>query len=114
MKTKGEIRGTLKCNEKYKADPREVKLQKILNKEGGEDLEDGVFPIIYTNKKDGVLPEYDIRTDRFEVALDAIDKMNRVTMSEELKRMENTTNKGLKNDEGSGTENANAPVAGQS
>lgn len=39
-------------------------------------MDDGVFPTIYTEKKDGVLPEYDIRTDRFEVALDAMDKIN--------------------------------------
>ena len=29
-----------------------------------------------TEKKDGVQPEYDIRTDRFEVAIDALDKIN--------------------------------------
>lgn len=59
----------------YQADPREVKLRKILNGESNN-LEDGVFPTIYTEKKDGVQPEYDIRTDRFEVAIDAIDKIN--------------------------------------
>lgn len=59
----------------YQADPREVKLRKIINGES-DNMEDGVFPTIYTEKKDGVLPEYDIRTDRFEVAVDAIDKIN--------------------------------------
>lgn len=39
-------------------------------------MEDGVFPTIYTEKKDGVQPEFDIRTDRFEVAIDAMDKIN--------------------------------------
>lgn len=33
-------------------------------------------PIIYTDSKDGVLPQYDPRTDRQEIALDAIDKYN--------------------------------------
>lgn len=59
----------------YQAEPREVKLRKIINGESSN-MEDGVFPTIYTEKKDGVLPEYDIRTDRFEVAIDAIDKIN--------------------------------------
>ena len=59
----------------YQAEPREVKLRKIINGEASS-MEDGVFPTIYTEKKDGVLPEYDIRTDRFEVAIDAIDKIN--------------------------------------
>lgn len=59
----------------YQADPREVKLRRIINGESN-DMEDGVFPTIYTEKKDGVQPEFDIRTDRFEVAIDAIDKIN--------------------------------------
>ena len=59
----------------YQAEPREVKLRKIISGESN-DMEDGVFPTIYTEKKDGVRPEYDIRTDRFEIAIDAIDKIN--------------------------------------
>lgn len=59
----------------YQAEPREVKLRKIISGESSN-MEDGVFPTIYTEKKDGVLPEYDIRTDRFEVAIDAMDKIN--------------------------------------
>lgn len=34
-------------------------------------------PMIYTEKADGVRPEYDIRTDRFELALEAIDKVQK-------------------------------------
>lgn len=59
----------------YEAEPREVKLRKIISGEASN-MEDGVFPTIYTEKKDGVRPEYDIRTDRFEVAINAIDKIN--------------------------------------
>lgn len=59
----------------YQAEPREVKLRKIVNGEANN-MEDGVFPTIYTEKKDGVQPEYDIRTDRFEIAIDAMDKIN--------------------------------------
>lgn len=62
----------------YEAEPREVKLRKIISGEASN-MEDGVFPTIYTEKKDGVRPEYDIRTDRFEVAIDAIDKINQST-----------------------------------
>lgn len=65
----------------YQAEPREVKLRKIINGEANN-MEDGVFPTIYTEKKDGVLPEYDIRTDRFEVAVDAIDKINKSAASQ--------------------------------
>lgn len=65
----------------YEAEPREVKLRKIISGEASN-MEDGVFPTIYTEKKDGVLPEYDIRTDRFEVAIDAIDKINQSAASQ--------------------------------
>lgn len=65
----------------YQAEPREVKLRKIISGESSN-MEDGVFPTIYTEKKDGVQPEFDIRTDRFEVAIDAIDKINQSAASQ--------------------------------
>lgn len=76
MKTARNRKGWINNpNLTYQADPREVKLRKIISGESNN-MEDGVFPTIYTEKKDGVLPEYDIRTDRFEVAIDAFDKIN--------------------------------------
>lgn len=76
MKTTRSRRGYINDpNLTYQAEPREVKLRKIINGESNN-MEDGVFPTIYTEKKDGVQPEFDIRTDRFEVAIDAIDKIN--------------------------------------
>lgn len=65
----------------YEAEPREVKLRKIISGESNN-MEDGVFPTIYTEKKDGVLPEYDIRTDRFEVAIEAMDKINQSAVNQ--------------------------------
>lgn len=77
MKTAKSRKGCIdNPNLTYQAEPREVKLRKIISGESS-DMEDGVFPTIYTEKKDGVQPEFDIRTDRFEVAIDAIDKINR-------------------------------------
>lgn len=76
MKTARNRRGCINDpNLTYQADPREVKLRKIINGEANN-MEDGVFPTIYTEKKDGVKPEFDIRTDRFEIAIDAMDKIN--------------------------------------
>ena len=48
---------------------------KTLIVNNGEPITDGA-PIIYTERKDGVLPEYDIRTDRWDIAIDAMDKIN--------------------------------------
>ena len=76
MKTARSRRGCINDpNLTYQAEPREVKLRKIISGEANN-MEDGVFPTIYTEKKDGVQPEFDIRTDRFEVAIAAIDKIN--------------------------------------
>lgn len=41
--------------------------------ESKEPITDGA-PILYTERKDGVLPAYDIRTDRWEIAQEAMDK----------------------------------------
>ena len=40
-----------------------------------EPITDGA-PIIFTEKKDGVRPEYNIRTDRWDIALDAMNKID--------------------------------------
>lgn len=85
MKTAKNRKGCINNpNLTYQAEPREVKLRKIINGESNS-MEDGVFPTIYTEKKDGVLPEYDIRTDRFEVAIDAMDKINQYKASQVAK-----------------------------
>lgn len=82
MKTARSRRGCInEPNLTYQAEPREVKLRKIISGEANN-MEDGVFPTIYTEKKDGVQPEFDIRTDRFEIAIDAMDKINQSTANQ--------------------------------
>lgn len=34
-------------------------------------------PLIYTPRKDGVVAAYDIRTDKWDIALEAMEKVNR-------------------------------------
>ena len=50
----------------------EEKVRRIT--ENGEPIEDGA-PIIYTERKDGVNPAYDIRTDRWEIAQNAMEQV---------------------------------------
>lgn len=45
----------------------------------------GTAELIYTKKRDGVLPAYDPRTDRFDNAIEAI---NNITMAAMAKRQE--------------------------
>lgn len=65
-------RTTLSKNTSYQGETLEKKINRIVNNK--EPIKDGA-PIIYTERKDGVMPQYDIRTDRFEIALDATDKI---------------------------------------
>lgn len=64
-------KSTLKVNESYPANTIEIKLERMMN--NGEPIGDGAS-IQYTERKDGVHPLMDIRTDRFEIAVDARDK----------------------------------------
>lgn len=52
----------------------EMKVVRLL--ENKEPIDDG-SPIIYTDRKDGVDPAYNIRTDRFEIAAGIMDKIQR-------------------------------------
>ena len=56
----------------------EQKVERLLSNK--EPIKDGA-PLVYTDKKDGVLPAYDIRTDRFEVAADAMDLVNKAKIA---------------------------------
>lgn len=58
----------------YDAESLEQKVRRILNNK--EPIKDGA-PLIYTERKDGVQPSYNIRTDRWDVAIDAMDKVAR-------------------------------------
>ena len=64
----------LSINQSYIGERLEEKIERILSNK--EPINDGA-PIIYTERKDGVLPEYNPRTDRFEIAVDAMDKVDR-------------------------------------
>ena len=48
--------------------------------ENNEPITDGA-PIIYTNRDDGVLPAYNIRTDRWEIAQQAMEAVNQANLA---------------------------------
>lgn len=56
----------------------EAKVQRVT--ENNEPITDGA-PIIYTNREDGVLPAYNIRTDRWEIAQAAMDAVNQANLA---------------------------------
>lgn len=69
----------IRINNLYEAEPLEIKLRRKMK--GGkvdEEEEDGkTWAIAYTEKKDGIKPEYDIRTDRFEIAREAMETLEK-------------------------------------
>lgn len=76
---KGIGRSTIEIRTQYEAEPLEVKLRRKM-KGGKVEEEEGdqkTWAIAYTEKKDGVKPEYDIRTDRFEVAREAMETVEK-------------------------------------
>jgi hypothetical protein len=64
---------TLTSVEKLEGEPIEHKIERIVSNK--EPITDGA-PSIYTERKDGVISAYNIRTDRWEIASEAMDKVS--------------------------------------
>lgn len=58
------------------------KCQRILDE--GEPLTDGA-PMIFTPKQAGVKPECNVRTDKWDIAMKAMDRVNNYKLTEYLK-----------------------------
>lgn len=77
-------RATIKNNSKlesvetYEGETIETKVSRIINEKAP--IEDGA-PIIFTDRAEGVLPAYDIRTDRWDVAIEAMDAVNKAKIA---------------------------------
>ena len=63
----------LKSVETYEGESIETKVARIVQEKAP--ITDGA-PIIYTEREQGVLPAYNVRTDRWEIAEHAMDKVN--------------------------------------
>lgn len=68
----------LKRNESYEGNTIEKQLREMKN---GAIIEFQNKPEIYTARKDGVRPETDIRTDKFDLMLGATDKLSRARIA---------------------------------
>lgn len=68
----------LKVNKSTQGETIEMKIERIMSNK--EPIKDGA-PLIYTERKEGVLAGYDIRTDRFEVAIEAMDKVTKSALT---------------------------------
>lgn len=94
----------LKSNEVYEGETIETKVSRIVNEKAP--IEDGA-PIIFTERADGVLPAYDIRTDRWDLAVNAMDAVNKAKIAKREEFMKNQMGKDVpdKTEGGSPSEN---------
>lgn len=67
-------RSAMKSVEVVEGETIEQKIERIVQNK--EPIKDGA-PEIYTERKDGVISAYNIRTDRWELAADAMDAVQR-------------------------------------
>lgn len=67
-------RTSIEKNTSVEGETIEKKILRIV--ENKEPITDGA-PIIYTDRREGVLAGYNIRTDRFDVAIDGMDYVTR-------------------------------------
>lgn len=76
MKTKVKkptINASILNTDVWEGERIEDKVARVVN--NNEPITDGA-PIVYTEYKDGVRPEYNLRTDKFELAIEAMDKVH--------------------------------------
>lgn len=93
MKTINKIRVNNFAGMIKMIDPGETlikKCQRILDE--GEPLTDGT-PMIYTPKQAGIKPECNVRTDKWDIAMKAMDRVNNYKLTEYLKKGEAETPK---------------------
>lgn len=81
----------------------ETKVNKILTTK--EPITDGT-PVIYMTRKEGVNPDYDIRTDKWDHVVEAMDVVSRAKIEKRTKSVENNNTEPIQ-----GTEQGKNPAA---
>ena len=76
--------GSIKTGQNKEGVNIETKVARMVSNE--EPITDSV-PLFYGSAKDVVRPEYNIRTDRFRIAMEAHDKISSYEKSQYLKRV---------------------------
>lgn len=69
----------LKINDSFVGETIEMKVRRIVTNR--EPTEDPGIDLIFTDRKVGVLPDYDIRADKWDNAIDANDKATRARLA---------------------------------
>jgi hypothetical protein len=95
---------SIEVNNSYEGETIEQKIRRIVNNK--EPLTEGA-PLIYTERKDGVSPDHNIRTDRFDVAIEAMNKVAKTKWTkreEKIKTLGEEAKEGMNKEKPAGTE----------
>lgn len=95
---------TLELNQSIQGESIEQKVERVTQNK--EPIKDGA-PLIYTDREDGVQAGYNIRTDRFEIAVDATDKIQKANMAKRENKGQMTIVKDSGAETAQGTEGTN-------
>lgn len=76
-------RGTILRKSETEGETIEQKMARIIT--NNEPITDGA-PIIYMERKDGIIPDYDVRTDRWDHAITAMDVNTKTKLAQRDKR----------------------------
>lgn len=71
------LRTSIVLNQSVEGETIEQKIERI--KTSKEPIKDGA-PLQFTERKDGVVPAYNIRTDKNELAIEATDKLTKTEL----------------------------------
>lgn len=85
-------------NKSVEGESIEQKVERIINNQEGID---DTVEIIYTDRRDGVKPEFNIRTDRWDLAIEASDLASKISIA---KREDFANNKNEKSSENESTQ----------
>lgn len=74
----------MKVDETFAGETIEQKMRRIVN--NNQPIKDSA-PIIYTERREGVKPEYNIRTDIWETAVEQMDKVTNAHVNDREQRI---------------------------
>ena len=74
---------TLRANKSYVGETIEEKVRRIMSNK--EPIKDGA-PLVYTDRSEGVVADYNIRTDRWELAVHATDAIAKSHLAKRQER----------------------------
>ena len=101
-KAKEFTKTCLKINDSLEGETLEQKMERITNNK--EPIKDG-SPLIYTERSEGVLAGYNVRTDRFEIAVEAMDKVHKANTAKRDNKATMKIVEDVNNEPTHGTEN---------